>query len=187
MNSVGVFGIAQGINFTSGAITGDVAVAPSGAVVISYQAGGPPQGATAILTSIDLDGLGPLTPTSGRAVKVTNVGTANLIPAQNAAGITATPGIAYDRSGGAHNGRLYCVYTTATAPGGTDTNVDLTFSDNNGVSWSVPVKVNDDVTASSQFLPRIAVDQKTHARLMGSHAGLRTRFGRARLSLRADR
>ena len=159
LNSVGAFGIAQGVNFTSGAIIGDVAVAPSGAVVISYQAGGAPQGATAILTSIDLDGLGPLTSTSGRAVKVTNVGTANLIPAQNAAGITATPGIAYDRSGGVHNGRLYCVYTTATAPGGTDTNVDLTFSDNNGVSWSVPVKVNDDVTASSQFLPRIAVDQ----------------------------
>lgn len=158
---IGSFGVAQGIPGTPNVIMGDVAVAPSGAVVVSFQTGGMAQGPTGILTSTDPDGLGPLGFAAARNVATTNIGIANLIPAQNVVGITATPGIAYDRSGGVNNGRLYCVFTTATSPGGTDTNVVVAFSNNNGFSWSAPVKVNDDATTSSQFFPRIAVDQFT--------------------------
>jgi hypothetical protein len=53
------------------------------------------------------------------------------------------------------------VYTEATANGSADTNNFVRFSDDNGVTWSGPVRVNDDTGTNSQFFPRIAVDQTT--------------------------
>ena len=40
-----------------------------------------------------------------------------------------------------------------------DTNIFVRFSDNNGTTWSAPVRVNDDATSNSQIQPAIAVDQ----------------------------
>src|SRR6266542_4886794 len=37
----------------------------------------------------------------------------------------------------------------------------LADSDDNGGTWSPPVRVNDDATPFSQFLPKIALDQTT--------------------------
>ncbi len=53
------------------------------------------------------------------------------------------------------------VYTDAPAPQSVDTNIMLRYSDNGGSSWSVPVRVNDDATANSQFFPKIAIDPTT--------------------------
>ena len=52
-------------------------------------------------------------------------------------------------------------YLDAPADGSTDTNVFVKFSDNNGSSWSSPVRVNDDTGTASQFGPQLAVDQTT--------------------------
>lgn len=76
--------------------------------------------------------------------------------------VDAEAGLAYDRSGGPNNGRVYLVYTEETANENNDTNILVRFSDNDGATWSVPpVLVNDDATTRSQFLPRIALDQTT--------------------------
>src|SRR5581483_5244582 len=47
-------------------------------------------------------------------------------------------------------------------PDGSD-NADilLRYSDTNGVTWSAPARVNSDSSLSSQFLPRMAVDEST--------------------------
>ena len=37
----------------------------------------------------------------------------------------------------------------------------LQYSDDNGTTWTSPVRLNDDHTANSQFMPAIAVDQAT--------------------------
>jgi hypothetical protein len=71
--------------------------------------------------------------------------------------------LAWDRSGGAHNGRVYLVWTQET-PGETDdTDIMLQHSDDNGATWSPAVKVNDDHTSNSQYDPSIALDEATGA------------------------
>ena len=73
----------------------------------------------------------------------------------------AEAGLAWDRSGGPFNGRVYLVYTDEIPNESDDTDIFVRFSDNNGASWSAPVRANDDSTTRSQFLPRIALDQTT--------------------------
>jgi hypothetical protein len=68
--------------------------------------------------------------------------------------------LAYDRSGGAYNGRLYLGYTDVPTGGSTNnTDVYLMYSNNNGTSWSSRKHVNDDGTYFDHFLPDLAVDQ----------------------------
>src|SRR5262249_37820877 len=94
-------------------------------------------------------------------VTTTNVGYARHLPALGGAHYTdAEPGLAFDRyPSSPHYGRLYLVYTDAPAPtgaGSDDTDIMVRFSRDNGVSWSAAIRVNDDSTTRSQFLPRIA-------------------------------
>src|SRR5262249_47303674 len=42
-----------------------------------------------------------------------------------------------------------------------DTDIFVRFSDDKGATWSPRVRVNDDLTTTSQFLPNISVDQTT--------------------------
>jgi subtilisin-like proprotein convertase family protein len=96
----------------------------------------------------------------------------NVYPLVTAA--SGTPGIgpgivaAVDNTLGSfspYQGRMYVAYTGAV---GTDTNIYLISSDDNGFSWSSPVQVNDDALTDNfsegnrpQFLPSLAVDEAT--------------------------
>jgi len=94
-------------------------------------------------------------------VKNSNVGYFEPIPAQWKRSIPAEPSFAWDRSGGAYNGRLYIVFTHETVNDSHDTDIYFGYSNDNGASWNPSnfKKLNDDSTIRSQFLPRIAVDQ----------------------------
>jgi hypothetical protein len=102
------------------------------------------------------------------------------IAAQPSRGITANASIAVDRSNGPFNGRLYSAYVGLRDPadpdGHDDTDIFVTFSDDNGLNWStyamafpagspqlVPpgAQVNDDLERASQFNPSINVDPVT--------------------------
>jgi hypothetical protein len=105
------------------------------------------------------------------------------IAAQPSRGITANASIAVDRSNGPFNGRLYATYVGRRDPadpdGHDDTDIFVTFSDDNGLNWStyatafpagtpncspttIPCdKVNDDLERASQFNPSISVDPVT--------------------------
>ena len=69
--------------------------------------------------------------------------------------------LAYDRSGGPHDGRLYAVWLSETPDESNNTDVMFTYSDDNGKTWSTALKVNDDAGTNSQFNQAIAVDQST--------------------------
>jgi Bacterial Ig-like domain len=158
----------------SGGISiGDVSIGPEGQVLVTYQAA--PlidEGPSNIYTNLDPDGLGgagfgaaipvpalasPLLPAK---TTTTFVGGLDPIPAV-VSGINAAPGVAYDRGGGVFSGRVYMVYVDASALRSPNTDIYVRYSDDDGQTWSDPLRVNDDQTQNSQFLPRIAVDQVT--------------------------
>ena len=65
-----------------------------------------------------------------------------------------------DISKGKYDGRIYINWTD-TEEGETDLDVWLCYSDDGGLSWSVPSRVNDDNTNHDQFFTWMDVDPKT--------------------------
>jgi hypothetical protein len=82
------------------------------------------------------------------------------IAAQPRASIDAEAGLAYDRSGGEFDGRVYLVYTSAPNTRTDDTDIKVRFSDDDGGTWSGEIAVSSR-SRNSQFLPRTALDQTT--------------------------
>lgn len=65
-----------------------------------------------------------------------------------------------DTSGGQHNGRLYINWSDQRA-GEKNTDVWLMYSDNQGKTWTKPIKVNQDNSDKHQFFSWLAIDQST--------------------------
>lgn len=161
LGTVGAFNAAQVAPGSAQSDFGDIAIGPTGQVLVTYQRQGSGEGPDSIFVNLDADGLGA----GGFAAQVTatatNVGGFDTITPQPNRTVDAEAGLAYDRSGGARNGRVYLVYTDETPDESNDTDIFVRFSTNNGTTWSAPVQVNDDTTTNSQFLPRISLDQTT--------------------------
>jgi hypothetical protein len=87
------------------------------------------------------------------------VGGFDFIPPQQDRSVDAEVGLAWDRSGGPHDGRVVAVYTLERPNESNNTDIYVRHSDDGGAHWSAPTRVNDDGTANSQFLPKIALDQ----------------------------
>lgn len=155
----GTFGATQSIPSATGSFGGIAAVGPSGAVMVAYQNPTSGEGPASIYANVDPDGLGPLGFGSRVTVTSTNVGGFDYIPCQSSRSVDAEAGIAWDATGGPFNGRVYLVYTDEATNESNDTNVMLRWSDNSGATWSAPVKVNDDATTRSQFLPSVSIDR----------------------------
>jgi hypothetical protein len=139
-------------------IGGTIIIGPGGNFI-----SGDAQGPADVYVNVDPDGLGPLQFQRRTKATDTTVGAFDPVPAQNDRTINAQPRLAWDRSGGAFNGRVYMVYTDEPVDeNGSDTDIYLRFSDDDGKTWSGERKVTDeDFTTASQFLPRVAVDQVT--------------------------
>ena len=140
---------------------GDTAVGPRGQLLVTYQKSENGQGGTDIYTAEDPDGLGPAGFNAPVLVAHSRVGGFDRIPAEPDRTIDAEANLAWDRSGGAHNGRVYLVWTQESPNESNNTDIELQYSDDNGSTWSPAVKLNDDHTANSQYLPAIALDQTT--------------------------
>jgi hypothetical protein len=140
---------------------GDTAVGPDGQVMVTYQNATNGQGGTNIYTAVDPDGLGPAGFGSGRFVAHSHIGGFDFIPAQPNRSIDAEANLAWDRSGGPHNGRVYLVWTQETPNESDNDDIVLQYSDDDGATWSTAVKLNDDATTNSQYDPAIALDQST--------------------------
>lgn len=163
LGSVGPFNPAQEAPGTRGSF-GNIAIGPAGQVLVTYQDGGDHAniGPSRIFVNLDPDGLQSDTTAFGAqiTVAVTQVGSFRLIPAQsNDYGIDAEANLAWDYSSGSHKGRVYLVYTDAANELTNDTDIMLRYSDDSGATWSAPLRVNDDSTNTSQFLPAIAIDR----------------------------
>jgi hypothetical protein len=140
---------------------GDTAVGPNGQLMVTYQKSLNGKGGTDIYTAVDPDGLGPAGFNRALLTAHSHVGGFDPIPAQPDRTIDAEPNLAWDRSGGAHNGRVYLVWVTNPTNQSNNTDIELQHSDDNGATWSSPVKLNDDHTTNSQYDPAIALDQAT--------------------------
>jgi hypothetical protein len=140
---------------------GDTAVGPGGQVMVTYQKSENGRGGTDIFTAVDTDGLAQAGFNMPVLVDHSRVGGFDPIPAQPDRTIDDEANLAWDRSGGAHNGRVYLVWTQESPNASHNTDIELQHSDDNGATWSPAVKVNDDHTVNSQYLPAIALDQTT--------------------------
>jgi hypothetical protein len=140
---------------------GDTAVGPAGQVMVTYQNSTNGQGGADIYTAVDPDGLGSAGFNRPVLVAHSHVGGFDYIAAQPDRSIDAEANLAWDRSGGAHNGRVYLVWTDENPNESDNTDIELQYSDNNGATWSHAVRVNDDNTVNSQYDPSIALDQST--------------------------
>ncbi len=157
---VGAFSAPQLMAGTQGSF-GDLAIGPAGQVLDVYQTQ-VGVGPSTILANLNPTGVGG---TFGAQITIgtTNVGDFAPIPAQPDRLIDAEAGLAWDRSGGPRNGRVYLVYTDRATTSSADTDIYVRFSNNNGSTWSSPVRVNNDTVGNgkSQWQPRIALDQTT--------------------------
>jgi hypothetical protein len=133
---------------------GGIAVGPTGQVAVSVESNVNITN-TPIRVSVNPSGLGGQFTT--RSVVTNQLGFELPIPAEPR-GINRTPSLAWDCSGGQYNGRLYMVYTDAPANNRTNTDIYAVSTDNDGTTWTSPLKINTDNTTTSQFFPRIAVD-----------------------------
>lgn len=79
------------------------------------------------------------------------------IPAQPDRGLFSVSTIDVDRS----TGRIFVAYTDRPNTASNDTDIYVRFSDDGGASWSARTQINDDATTTSQFMPRLAIDQIT--------------------------
>ena len=161
LGTVGSFSNLETVPFPQGSF-GDIAVGPAGQLMEAYQDNTGTAGPANIYVSVDPDGLGPQGFSPPVLATTTHVGGFDFIPPQSGRSVDAEAGLAWDRSGGPHHGRVYLVYTDelpTTGSGNTD--IFLRHSDDGGTTWSAPLRVNDDATTNAQFLPRIAIDQTT--------------------------
>ena len=148
---------------------GDIAVGPDGQVLITYQDQESGQGPTGIWTNLDADGFGPAGMGPARFVTSSNVGGFDFIGPQSHRSVDAEAGLAYDRTGGPNHGRVYLVYTDETPNESDNTDIYVKHSDDDGATWSVSTKVNDDAGTNSQFNPHISLDPTSGYIAIGFH------------------
>ncbi len=167
----GPFNAQQSIPSAAGSY-GGIAVGPGangGKVIVTYQNPTGGEGPATIYSNTDADGLGAGGFGARVTVTATNVGGFDYIPAQSGRSIDAEPGVVWDATGGVFNNRIYLVYTDETVNENNDTEIYVRTSDTDGATWSAPVRVNDDATTRSQFLPYIALDRSTGNVAVGFH------------------
>jgi hypothetical protein len=160
-DNVGAFSAPVALTGSSPGDFGSIAVGPDGQVMVNYQNLTTTDGPDTILANLDPDGLGPNPFGSAFAITNTNVGGHAPIPAQPGRTIDAEGNLAWDRSGGPHNGRVYLVYVDRPSTSSDNTNIFVRYSDDNGATWSAPVAVDPIGNGKSQLQPAIAVDQTT--------------------------
>ena len=161
LGQVGSFITPEVVPGTNNCTYGDVAIGPRGQVMNVCTLTETGAGGGTLRVNVDQDGLGPNGFDQSVSVIDTHIGGFHFIPAQVDRSIDAEPGLTWDRTGGIHDGRVYLVYTFERSNGTDNTDIFVRFSDDQGATWSTPVRVNDDTTTNSQFLPKISLDPTT--------------------------
>jgi hypothetical protein len=161
LGQVDAFGPLEVAPGTNNCTYGDIAIGLSGQVMLACNLTESGQGGGKIFVNVDPDGLGPAGFGDRNFVTETHVGGFDFIPAQPDRSIDAEVGLAWDRTGGPHAGRVYMVYTREQPNESNNMDIYVRHSDDNGSTWSGAVRVNDDNTANTQFLPKISLDPTT--------------------------
>jgi hypothetical protein len=161
LGQVGAFVPVEVIPGTNNCTYGDIAIGPSGQVMQACNLTESGQGSGKIFVNVDPDGLGPAGFGDRVFVTATHVGGFDFLPPQQDRSVDAEVGLAWDRTGGTHAGRVYMIYTREQPNESDNTDIYSRHSDDGGLNWSPAVRVNDDTTTNSQFLPKISLDPTT--------------------------
>ena len=161
LGQVGAFIPVEVVPGTNNCTYGDISIGPSGQVMQACNLTETGQGGGKIFVNTDSDGLGPAGFGDRTFATMTHVGGFDFIPPQPDRSVDAEAGLAWDRTGGPHAGRVYLAYTREHLNESDNTDIYVRHSDDNGATWSAPVRVNHDQTANSQFLPKISLDPTT--------------------------
>lgn len=161
LGQVGAFFDGEVVPGTNNCTYGDIAIGPAGQVMQACTLTESGQGGGKVFVNVDPDGLGPAGFGDRVFAAATHVGGFDFIAPQPDRSVDAEAGLAWDRTGGPHSGRVYLVYTKEQGNESDDTDVYVRYSDDDGAHWSSGVRVNDDQTTNSQFLPKISLDQTT--------------------------
>jgi hypothetical protein len=161
LGQVGAFLAGEVAPGTNNCTYGDIAIGPTGQVMQVCALTETGQGGGKLFVNVDPDGLGPAGFGDRVFVAATHVGGFDFIPPQPDRSVDAESGLAWDRTGGRHDGRVYLVYTKEQKNESDDTDIYVRYSDDDGATWSSGRRVNDDHTANSQFLPKISLDPTT--------------------------
>jgi hypothetical protein len=146
----------------------DVAVGPDAQVALAYQTKSAAGGTSSIVVvRMAPAGRRQRLGEGSTVVTSTAVDGFDAIPAQPQRTIDASATLAFDRSAGPFQGRLYLAYGDEVPNESNDTDVLVRFSDDGGSTWSGSQRVNDDATAASQFFPRVAVDDASGTLAVG--------------------
>src|SRR5262249_11371113 len=141
LGAVGVFAMPQATPGSSERSLPGLVVTATGQPLVTSDASVVGGGQVIFGTLGGPTGFGPPVP-----IARTNVDHQMPIPPQDKRGVGPDPNLAIDHSGKRYNGRIYLTYTDSPAVGSTDTNIFVRYSDDNGNTWSPPVRVNDDTT-----------------------------------------
>jgi hypothetical protein len=161
LGHVSAFNPVEVVPGTNNCTYGDVAIGPSGQVMQACNLTESGQGGGKIFVNVDPDGVGPAGFGDRVFVTQTHVGGFDFIPAQQDRSVDAEVGLAWDRTSGPHAGRVSMVYTREDPNESDNTDIFVRHSDDGGATWSAAVRVNDDHTTNSQFLPKISLDPTT--------------------------
>jgi len=112
------------------------AVGPNGELAITWMRPASGQGPATIFFDRDLDGLlNGIGMGADTAITATNAGGFDFLPATPDRSAFASPYVAYDRSGGPNNGRLYVAYADETPNESNDFDIFVRSSNNDGTAW----------------------------------------------------
>jgi hypothetical protein len=161
LGQVAAFIPVEVIPGTNNCTYGDISIGPVGQVMQACNLTESGQGGGKIFVNVDPDGLGPAAFGDRVFVTQTHVGGFDFIPPQPDRSVDAEVGLAWDLTGGAHAGRVYMIYTREHLNESDNTDVYSRHSDDGGLTWSSAIRVNDDATTNSQFLPKISLDPTT--------------------------
>jgi len=161
LGQVGQFQPVQVSPVSHGGNYGDVVIGPQGQIGVAYQIPQSTEHKGRVRFDLDPDGMGPQPFLPPVNLALTNVGGFDYIPPQSGRSVDAEVGLAWDRSGGPHDGRVYAIFTREDPDESNDTNIWLRYSDDDGATWAPAQRLNDDPGTNSQFSPKIALDQTT--------------------------
>ena len=166
LGTMGAFSAAATVSDVAGGNYAVPTVGPNGELVVTWTRPSGGEGPVSIFVDRDLDGLANGLAFGGDITATTsNAGGFDFIPATPDRSAFSSPYVAYDRSGGTFDGRMYLVYADEPTDENNDFDIFLRFSTDDGATWSAPVQVNpgDGATGNSQFFQAISVDQSTGA------------------------
>ncbi len=154
LGQFGTFSTPENVPSPGNGDYGDTAVGPGGQVMVTYQNSTNGQGGADIYVAVDPDGLGSAG--FGKPAKVAHslVGGFDYIAAQPDRSVDAEANLAWDRSGGAHNGRVYLIWTQETP--------NESSGDTNGVpNDDFQIWATDSTNGGATFAPNFQVSQGT--------------------------